>query len=510
MSTDHDYPSSTEQKLSTPSHPIVIQTQSSHTHCMGILKHRFLSTNMIDSQKRSSSSTGSTAAQVVDVVEETVEDKVKGISERIKHFSPSWFSCTMGVGIPCTLILNIPYPVVHHLRVPATIFVVVDTILFTTFTIIFAVRYLRWPEIWPLTMRHPMHSLFLGCYPMSCFTLISGGIGMKNAWGLGDGWLWALSYLWWISCVISIAVALLVPFNVYTTHTNIPENTTAAYLLPVVPNITAASIGAVLAYNFVPIDTQYAMHIWVASYVLLGPGILVALMLLTLYLQRLIFHHIPPREVIVSSFLPLGPTGLAGFSALKLGVVATMLFPLVKPTGGGVQSETELGKAMAGWALWGVGLGFAILLWGLGIWFMLIALGSFFLRWREKDMRFNMGWWGFTFPLASLTLSTQLIGEQLDNDGFKVMGTIMTCTMILLVFAVSVPTIQGCFTGSKRIFAAPCLADMETPSSSSLPDSGSGSQDGADVDVEEDRQENRNGLGSERTEKIEKNEKNKR
>lgn len=35
---------------------------------------------------------------------------------------------------------------------------------------------------------------------------------------------------------------------------------------------------------------------------------------------------------------------------------------------------------------------------------------------------FQLGYWGLTFPLASLTLSTQLIGQELDSFGFKVRG----------------------------------------------------------------------------------------
>ena len=123
------------------------------------------------------------------------------------------------------------------------------------------------------------------------------------------------------------------------------------------------------------------------------------LMILTLYLQRLIFHHIPPNETIVSSFLPLGPTGLGGFSLLKLGAVATKLFPLLYPDSRG-KSE------VAGWALWGFGLGGAILLWSLGVWFMFVALGGFFLRWREGEMRFNV----------SAAFSTESLNNSVSNE----------------------------------------------------------------------------------------------
>lgn len=70
--------------------------------------------------------------------------------------SPSWFSVTMGVGIPCSLIHNLPYPsVIHLLRIPATVFLLVDLALFTLFTSIIIARYIRWPVRGCLLLARP-------------------------------------------------------------------------------------------------------------------------------------------------------------------------------------------------------------------------------------------------------------------------------------------------------------------------------------------------------------------
>lgn len=49
-----------------------------------------------------------------------------------------------------------------------------------------------------------------------------------------------------------------------------------------------------------------------------GIGTLTASMVLVLYFQRLALHHIPGREVVVSTFLPLGPCGQGGYAILQL------------------------------------------------------------------------------------------------------------------------------------------------------------------------------------------------
>lgn len=48
---------------------------------------------------------------------------------------------------------------------------------------------------------------------------------------------------------------------------------------------------------------------------------------LVIYFHRLTVHKLPPREVIVSVFLPLGPLGQGGFGIMQLGKVALQTFP---------------------------------------------------------------------------------------------------------------------------------------------------------------------------------------
>lgn len=63
---------------------------------------------------------------------------------------------------------------------------------------------------------------------------------------------------------------------------------------------------------------NYALTIWIASYIMNGIGTMLAAFVLVLYFQRLSLHHIPGREVVVTTFLPLGPCGQGGYALLQL------------------------------------------------------------------------------------------------------------------------------------------------------------------------------------------------
>ena len=60
-------------------------------------------------------------------------------------------------------------------------------------------------------------------------------------------------------------------------------------------------------------NPQHALWTIIVSYVLWGIGLPLALMVMVIYLQRLTLHKIPPKAMIVSVFLPIGPFGSGGY-----------------------------------------------------------------------------------------------------------------------------------------------------------------------------------------------------
>ncbi|KAL2839758.1 voltage-dependent anion channel-domain-containing protein [Aspergillus pseudoustus] len=91
-----------------------------------------------------------------------------------------------------------------------------------------------------------------------------------------------------------------------------------------------------------------------------------------------------------------------------------------------------------------------LIIWASGLTWLVFALASIYSAW---PFPFNMGWWGFTFPLGVYAASTILIGNELPSLFFRVLGTVLSTIVILLWVVVSLGTVRGIWKGT--LFVAP-------------------------------------------------------
>lgn len=366
------------------------------------------------------------------------------------NFTPSWFSVTMGTGIVSILLERLPYNAqwLHYL---AIIVFVLNVVLFVMFTFISLVRYTVYRGIFMAMLKHPVQSLFLGTIPMGLATIVNMcAFVIVPKWG---SWALTLTWtLWWTDSVISIIICMFLPFAIMYIHdtpTNKLQSMTAVWLLPIVSTIVASASGGIVAealYN-AGHDT-HAFWTMVTSYVLWGSGVPLATVILVMYFHRLTVHKLPPREVIVSVFLPLGPLGQGGFGIMQLGKVARLVLPRIPGSLGGLEG-------IAGNNLYVFGFACAIIMWGYGLVWLFFALASI----TRSKFPFNMGWWAFTFPLGVYCVSTTTLATELPSTFFKVLGTIFSVLVVLLWLLVSARTAVRAWTGN--MFFAPCAADFE-------------------------------------------------
>ncbi|OAQ61096.2 sulfite transporter Ssu1 [Pochonia chlamydosporia 170] len=360
----------------------------------------------------------------------------------VKTFTPSWFTINMGTGIVSILLHNLPFDNRGLYWISVVIFAI-NVLLFVAFSIITLIRYLLYQGLWTAMIRHPVVPLFLGAIPMGLATIITMIVLVcVPAWGY-----WALIMawvLWWIDAVLAVSVCYLVPFIIMHVHDSKLQAMTAVWLLPIAPPVVASAAGGVIAEAFATSNQKYALWTLITSYVLWGTAIPLSMTCLVLYFHRLTMHNLPPREVVISSFLPVAPLGEGAYAIFQFGKVSSQLFPETKTLGAFSDG------ASSGHTLYVLGWLVCLIMWAYGLAWLFFAIISII---KYRRIPFNIGWWGLTFPMGVWTSATLSLGNEMSSTFFSYLGTAMSCVVALLWLLVTVFTLRGAFTG--RIFVAP-------------------------------------------------------
>jgi tellurite resistance protein TehA-like permease len=145
--------------------------------------------------------------------------------------------------------------------------------------------------------------------------------------------------------------------------------------------------------------------------------------------------------------LALGPLGTGALGLLVLGHDAPAVLGAV-------------GLGDIGLVAHGIGVIGGLMLWAYGAWWLVMA-AAMTLCYLREGLPFNMGWWGFTFPLGVYTLATLNLGVQTGMGFFTVLGGLFVVALVGFWITVALRTLAGGYRG--YLFAAPCLGTSQTP-----------------------------------------------
>ncbi|MCY1176468.1 C4-dicarboxylate transporter/malic acid transport protein [compost metagenome] len=204
----------------------------------------------------------------------------------------------------------------------------------------------------------------------------------------------------------------------------------------------AAASGGQLAPHLVVAHSQFLVLI--TSYVLWAVSLPVAFSILTILMLRMALHKLPHANMAASSWLALGPIGTGALGMLLLGADAPAIFA--------ANGFGDLGEIARG-----LGLVAGIVLWGAGLWWLLTAV-LITLRYMRHGMPFNLGWWGFTFPLGVYALATLRLGHTLHLGFFSGFGLVLVAALAAMWLIVATRTMRGAWRG--ELFVSPCIAHL--------------------------------------------------
>lgn len=360
--------------------------------------------------------------------------------EAIRQFTPNWFAATMGTGILALALAQLPFAIPGLYRLAEALWLL-NIGLFILFSVMYAGRWLLFFDEAKQIFGHSIVSMFFGTIPMGLATIINGFIvfGLPR-WGVAV--IPLAEALWWLDVVMAVACGVLIPFMMFTRQAHSIDQMTAVWLLPVVAAEVAAASGGLLAPHLTDASGQFVMLI--TSYVLWAYSVPVALSVLVILLLRMALHKLPHENMAASSWLSLGPISTGALGMLLMGADAPAIF-------------AAQGMAGIGGVAQGIGLISGILFWGLGLWWMLLAL-FITLRYIKEGIPFNLGWWGFTFPLGVYALVTLKLGATLHMQFFAWFGTGLVLLLVLLWLLVASKTLAGAYRGN--LFVSPCIASL--------------------------------------------------
>ena len=358
--------------------------------------------------------------------------------EIVRQFTPNWFAMTMGTGIVSIVLLALPFQLSgqHHVALAVWVF---DCLLFVTFSTLFVARLVFFPETVRPMLDHPVQSMFLGAVPMGLIPVVNGLSTFGVEW-FGSGAHTVALALWWFDAGLAMSIAWIVPYRMFTRQKHSAEQMTAVWLLPIVaPEVTASSAGVLAPH----LSHEVAQLMIGTGYVLWAISVPLAFSILTIVFLRLALHKLPHRDMAASSWLTIGPIGTGSLGLLQLGQAAPGAF-----------AGTPLAQVAVMSRDFGVIGG--LLFWGVGAWWLVMAV-ILTIRYQREGMSFNMGWWGFTFPIGVYTTATFALYRLTQFSPFAVAGTVLAVATMGFWFIVVANTLKGMWLGN--LFRAPCLVE---------------------------------------------------
>lgn len=363
--------------------------------------------------------------------------------EVIRQFTPNWFTVTMGTGILALALNQVPLAI-PGLHVIAEALWFLNIGLFLLFSVLYAVRWIMFFDQARRIFEHSVVSMFFGAIPMGLATIINGFLAFGvPLWGQVA--VEIAQALWWLDMAMAIACGVLIPFLMFTKQDHSIEKMTAVWLLPIVAAEVAAASAALLVPHLA--DPQAALRMLVLGYALWAFSVPLAMSILVILVLRLVLHKLPHKDMAASGWLSLGPIGTGALGLLLLGADGPAVF-----TAAGIPGVGEVAA--------GLGLIGGAILWGYGAWWLLLAVLTT-ARYLGEGMPFNIGWWGFTFPLGVYSVATLALARQTHLGFLTGIGIGLVVCLTIFWVTIAARTLHGAW--HHYLFVSPCLMSGAMP-----------------------------------------------
>jgi len=344
---------------------------------------------------------------------------------------PNWFASVMGTGIVAVAGVTLPVSVPRLLTTTAW---GVAVVLLIALVVFMPLNWRRYPDNFRTLANDPIAIQFFGAPPMAFMTVASGTLLVGRAY-LGEtlavsiGWV-----LWAVGTVLGLLTAVIVPYRLFTRLEVRHDGAFGGWLMPVVPPMVSAAVGALLVAHTPAGEPRETMLLF--CYACFGMSLVASLIIITLIWSRLAHFGSSGSARVPTLWIVLGPVGQSITAAGALGTAALIAVP------------PPLSTAFDTFAVvFGVPMFGFMLLW-------MPMAAALTIRAHRRNMGFALTWWSFTFPVGTCVTGASQLAKHTDLTVFAVFAVALYVGLLLAWVTVALRT----FRASHAVLTPPAVS----------------------------------------------------
>jgi tellurite resistance protein len=297
---------------------------------------------------------------------------------RLANLPVPMFAIVMGLAGTAIVYLRAGQILWHNLA-PGIILTVITTVVFAVLAVAYFLKLLRHPDRVRREFDSPVRLHFFPTISISLILLSVAYLHLQPT----------VSLVLWTTGTVAHLLFTLKTLSIWIQKEHFTINhIEPSWFIPVVGNLLVPVAGV----EHAPADI---------SWFFFSIGLVFWIMLFTVFLYRIIFHHPLARKRLPTFFILLAPPAVAFISYLRL-------------TG-------EMDS-------------FARIMYSFALFLFLLLV----YQWRMfKSAEFFISWWAYSFPIAALTVATVLMTTYNDASWLHALawGFVMLLTVVVAVLA---------------------------------------------------------------------------
>ncbi|ABV86444.1 TDT family transporter [Shewanella pealeana] len=338
------------------------------------------------------------------------------------EIGPNWFASVMGTGIIANAAVGLPL-VGKDLSSIGFVIWLLAALMLLAMLLIKIIQTILKPHIIKRQFNDPVMAQFFGAPPMAMLTVAGGTILfgpeiMASETSITIAWT-----LWFIGTLGGIATAVIITFRLFTHYKIRSDAAFGGWLMPVVPPMVSAAIGAMLIPHAPTIAMQQTMLY--ACYAMFGVSLMSALIIITMIWSRLVHSGTSGGARVPTLWIILGPLGQSITAAGTLGAVAVLVVD--EP----IATSMNTMAILYGVPIWGFAFFWSILA-------SLLTLSAL-----RRKMPFALTWWAFTFPVGTCVTGTSQLAIHTGLPAFEWAAIMLFTGLICAWIIAAIGTIKG-------------------------------------------------------------------